>query len=93
MISTASGERLAFEPPITLVDAPGTVDITFRNRSNVAHNLVFVDRVTAATQTIVAAGTADELAVRFASPGAYEFVCTIHEGMTGRVVVESSALE
>lgn len=69
-----------FEPEAVVV-APGTtVTWTFAGGS-VAHN-VEGDGFKSKT---VAKG---EFAHRFARPGTYDYVCTLHTGMTGVVVVE-----
>ena len=46
--------------------------------------------MTAATRTIVEPGGSDLLSVVPPGPGAYAFVCTIHEGMAGRLLVGPS---
>jgi plastocyanin len=86
-ISTAPGETLAFDPAEITVRAAGPITVTFRNRSSLAHNLVFTAGVTGATRTIVEPGTSDELVLTPAAPGSYRYACTIHDGMTGRLVV------
>jgi plastocyanin len=86
-ISTAPGETLAFDPAEITVRAAGPITVTFWNRSTLAHNLVFTAGVTGATRTIVEPGTSDELVLTPAAPGAYPYACTIHDGMTGRLVV------
>jgi plastocyanin len=87
-ISTAPGERLAFDPTQSAVAGPGRLEITFRNVSSVAHNLVFTGGVEAGTRTIVEPATEDDVVVDFPAPGTYPFVCTIHDGMAGAVLVE-----
>jgi len=87
-ITTAPGERLAFEPAETRLAEAGPVEITFRNGSSLSHNLTFIGGVNGSTQTIVQQGTTDRLLVVLPTPGAYPFVCTIHEGMSGRLVVQ-----
>ncbi len=86
-IRTAPGDTLAFEPRDVAVLSAAPLTMTFRNESNVAHNLVFTDGVTAATRTIVEPGGSDMLSVVPPGPGAYSFVCTIHDGMAGRLLV------
>ncbi len=86
-IATASGEQLAFVPAETTVAGPGRVEIRFQNRSTFPHNLVFVEGVTASTDAIVEPGATDEVAVDLAAAGTYRFVCTIHEGMAGSIIV------
>ncbi len=88
-ITSAPGERLAFEPAETTIAAPGPVRLRFENRSSLAHNLVFTGALTAATRTIVNPGTGDELALVLPAAGRYRFVCTIHEGMSGSLIVDA----
>jgi plastocyanin len=90
MIATAAGERLAFEPAEVRVADPGPLEIVFRNGSSLEHNLVFVQGIDARTQSIVEPATSETLSVRLDRPGTYEFVCTIHEGMAGSIVVEGA---
>jgi plastocyanin len=85
-IGTASGETLAFEPPAITVRAAGEIAMTFRNDSSVAHNLVFTGGLTAATSTIVEPGSSEQLVLIPPAPGSYPFVCTIHDGMSGKLI-------
>ena len=86
-ITTATGETTAYDPAETAVRAVGPIAITFRNRSSLAHNLVFTAGPTAATRTIVEPGASDELVIPPLATGTYPFVCTIHDGMSGKLVV------
>jgi plastocyanin len=86
-ISTAPGEALAFDPAEITVRASGPITVTLRNRSSLAHNLVFTAGLTGATRTIVEPGTSDELVLTPPRPGAYPFACTIHDGMAGTLNV------
>ena len=85
-IMTARGETTAFEPAETAVAAAGPISVTFKNGSSLPHNLTFI-RISAQTRTIVEPGTADELLLPPLVPGAYPFVCTIHEGMAGILTI------
>jgi plastocyanin len=89
-ITTAPGERLAFEPSEPRVTGSGLITLTFQNASSMPHNLTFTAGLEAGTQTIVKPGTSDQLLLAPPPPGAYPFVCTIHEGMAGRLIVESA---
>ncbi len=89
-IATAAGDRLAFEPDEVSVPSAGTLTITFRNGSSLAHNLVFTSGISLSTGSIVEPGTIERLSVAPLRPGRYRFVCTIHEGMAGSLVVESA---
>jgi hypothetical protein len=53
----------------------------------------FTVGLAAATRTIVEPGTSDELLLRPPGPGAYPFVCTIHDGMAGTLIVRPSVSE
>ena len=90
-IASAPGEALAFEPSTVSVDVAGPVAITFLNASSLPHNLTFTGTLSAGTRTIVSPGTSDELNVEVPAAGSYTFVCTIHEGMSGTLVVEGAA--
>lgn len=92
-VGTAPGETLAFDPAEIAVGSVVPVTMTFRNQSSVAHNLVFTGALSAATRTIVEPGTFDELHLHPPGAGVYPFVCTIHSGMAGRLVVEGSAAQ
>jgi plastocyanin len=92
-IATAPGETLAFVPAETTVWAAGPIAMTFRNGSSLSHNLVFTVGLTAATRTIVEPGSSDELLLRPPGSGAYPFVCTIHDGMAGTLIVRPSVSE
>lgn len=85
-IMSARGDTTAFEPAETAVAAAGPISVTFHNASALPHNLTFI-AITAATRTIVDPGTADELLLPPLAPGAYPFVCAIHEGMAGILTI------
>lgn len=87
-VATAEGTVLAYDPPELRVSGAVTVVVEFQNDSSLEHNLTFTGGVTAATRTIVGPGEGERLVVRPPGPGSYRFVCTIHDGMSGRLVVE-----
>jgi plastocyanin len=89
-IATAAGDRLAFEPAEISVPSANTLTITFHNGSSLAHNLVFTSGISVSTDSIVEPGTIERLSVAPLKVGRYRFVCTIHEGMTGLLVVEGT---
>ena len=89
-VSSVPGDAMAFDPGETVVRWTGPISVTFRNASTLPHNLTFTSGVAAATRTIVEPGTSDQLALGPLAPGAYRFVCTIHDGMSGTLVVEST---
>lgn len=90
-ITTAPEDRLAFEPSEPRVSASRLITLTFQNASSMPHNLTFTAGLEAGTQTIVKPGTSDQLLLAPPPPGAYPFVCTIHEGMAGRLIVEAAS--
>ncbi len=71
-------EYFAFTPSAVQV-TPGT-EVTWTFTSRTAHNVVF-DDVASPTQTT---GTWSRT---FDEPGSYAYVCTLHDGMEGRVEV------
>jgi glucose/arabinose dehydrogenase/uncharacterized cupredoxin-like copper-binding protein len=87
-VGTDEGTELLFDPTEVTVPAGATVRLTFVNESTVPHNLTFGDPINAATATTVAPG--DEETIEFVAPeaGEYEYVCTLHPGMDGVLVVE-----
>lgn len=89
-VATAPGETLAFDPSEIEVGSVVPVTMTFRNASSVAHNLTFTGGLSIATPTIVEPGAVEVLHLVPPSAGMYPFVCTIHAGMTGRLIVEDS---
>jgi plastocyanin len=89
-ITTAPGDTLAFEPAETSIEVVGPIAVTFRNGSSLPHNLTFGAGLIAATRTIVEPGTSDQLLVAPPASGTYRFVCTIHDGMAGTLVVRAA---
>jgi plastocyanin len=62
--------------------------LTFDNRGTVPHNLTFGEPISAATSTVVSPGGSEMLEFQAPAPGTYEFVCTLHPGMVGKLTVE-----
>jgi len=88
-VGTDTGSANEFIPETVTVPAGATVRLTFVNESEtVPHNLTFGDPINAATETTVAAG--EEETIEFTAPeaGEYTFVCTLHPGMEGTLIVE-----
>jgi plastocyanin len=90
-IRTAPGDRLAFEPAEPTVRATGPISLNFQNGSSLPHNMTFTAGVEAGTRTIVRPGTSDQILLAPPPPGAYPFVCTIHDGMAGKLIVEPAS--
>jgi plastocyanin len=87
-VGTGTDANLVFVP--NQVDAPPNtaVTLTFTNHAAVPHNLTFQAGVSAQTSPSVGPGTSETLAFTTPGPGTYKFVCTIHPGMEGRLVVK-----
>ena|SRR5437870_1837678 len=90
-VGTDTGAELKFDPAEMTVQAGADVRVTFENRASVPHNLTFEAPINVASSTVVAPGTSE--AVRFKAPaaGEYRFVCTIHPGMGGKLIVEAGS--
>jgi plastocyanin len=86
-IATAPGETLAFVPAEVTIVGGGPIAVSFWNQSSIAHNLVFTGEPQGATRTIVEPGDGDEMVLDPGEPGRYPYVCTIHDGMAGMLVV------
>jgi len=88
-VGTDTGAELKFDPGEVRVRAGADIRLTFENRSSVPHNLTFQGPIKVATSTIVAPGTSETLEFKAPDPGEYAFVCTLHPGMGGTLVVEA----
>jgi plastocyanin len=72
--------------PSTIEARVGTVTFDIVNAESVPHDLAFKDSALGKTRMID--GKTDvTLKVTFSKPGTYDFVCTVHSGMDGKVVV------
>ena len=87
-VGTDEGAELVFDPTEVSVPAGATVRLTFVNQATVPHNLTFDEPIGAATATIVDPGAEETLEFTAPEPGEYTFVCTLHPGMEGTLVVE-----
>jgi plastocyanin len=88
-IGTDTGAELKFDPAEPSVQAGADVRVTFENRASVPHNLTFQAPVNVATSTVVAPGTSETVQFTAPAAGKYPFVCTIHPGMGGNLIVEA----
>ena len=87
---SASGPRVAkvtidnfrFTPAVLTVTA-GTV-VTWTNRDDMPHTVVSTDKSFASQ----ALDTGDTFTYTFENPGTFDYLCSIHPRMTGRVVVK-----
>ena len=86
-VGTDTAAELKFEPAEISVPAGAEVRLTFENRSTVPHNLTFEGPPNVATATIVAAGASETLEFTAPDAGEYAFVCTLHPGMAGTLLV------
>jgi len=90
-VGTDTGSANEFVPGEITVPAGATVRLTFVNESEtVPHNLTSGDPINAATATTVAPGEEETIEFTAPEPGEYTFVCTLHPGMEGTLVVEDA---
>lgn len=84
--STVAMRNISFQPAVIRV-APGTT-VTWVNQDQVDHTVTSqpADRFDSGN---VAPGGRFEFT--FDQPGTYDYVCTIHPGMSGRVIVEETS--
>jgi plastocyanin len=75
-------ERFCFGPTI-LYTQPGQV-VTWTNRDGFPHVVAGANVVWGSFQELL---QGDSLTYRFAKPGVYPYVCSLHPGMVGAVVV------
>lgn len=87
MIVTRRGER-AFTPASVTAETGKAVRLRYRNSSEESHNLTFLSPLSAATATILEPGEEELLEFPAPAAGRYRFVCTIHPGMGGALVVD-----
>jgi plastocyanin len=69
--------------PATLTVPAGT-KVTWTNRDDVPHNVISVDKKFASPVL----DTDEEFSYSFTDPGTYEYYCSIHSKMTGKVIVQ-----
>lgn len=89
-VGTDTDTELLFDPAEVTVPAGALVRLTFVNQSTVPHNLTFEDPINVATAESIEPGA--EETIEFVAPeaGEYTFVCTLHPGMEGTLVVEGA---
>jgi plastocyanin len=85
VVTVVSNDKLEFEPA-TVNAKVGTLALTHRNGGSIPHNLVFDDKGLGGTETLTE-GKEETLTLTFKNAGTYDFVCTIHSGQDGKVVV------
>jgi plastocyanin len=86
-VATDTGADLQFAPSEVTVRSAADVRLTFENRSTVPHNLTIQEPINVATSMVVAPGTSETVQFTAPGPGEYAFVCTLHPGMGGRLIV------
>jgi glucose/arabinose dehydrogenase/plastocyanin len=87
-VGTDTGSANLFDPEEVSVPAGATVRLTFVNEATVPHNLTFGDPINAATSVTVQPGAEETIEFTAPEAGEYTFVCTLHPGMEGTLIVE-----
>jgi plastocyanin len=88
VVGTDTGAALQFAPKEVAAPPNTNITLTFNNLATVAHNLHFQGpAITAKTADQVQPNTSESLEFTTPGPGSYQFVCTIHPGMNGQLVV------
>jgi plastocyanin len=78
-------DNFAFAPQRIVVQAGTTV--TWTNADDAPHTIVSTTKLFKSS----ALDTEDKFSFTFATPGTYEYFCSLHPHMTGTVVVEAAA--
>jgi plastocyanin len=83
-----SATAFAFAPDPLVLSPASAVALEFVNASSEPHNLVLLAPIDRRTGYAVEPG--ESRVIEFTAPdvGTYRFVCTIHEGMRGTLLVE-----
>jgi len=89
-VGTDTGAELKFDPAQVTIQAGTTVRVTFENRSSMPHNLTFQAPINVATATVVEPGSSETVEFKAPDPGEHAFVCTLHPGMAGTLIVTAS---
>ena len=77
-------DNFTFNPPRLTVTAGTTV--TWDNEDDIPHTVASSTRVFRSK----ALDTSDKFSFTFATPGVYEYFCSLHPHMTGTIVVETT---
>jgi amicyanin len=75
-------DNFSFMP--TTLTVPAGTKVTWINHDDVPHNVISVDKKFASPVL----DTDEEFSYNFTDPGTYEYYCSIHPKMTGKVVVQ-----
>jgi plastocyanin len=86
-IGTDTDAELKFDPLELTVLSGADVVVTFENRASVPHNLTFEAPIDVATSTVVEPGASETVRLKAPEAGEYTFVCTLHPGMDGKLIV------
>jgi plastocyanin len=70
--------------PMTLTVAPGTT-VTWANNDDVPHTVVSDDKTTFKSKAL---DTDEKFSFTFRDPGTYEYFCSVHPKMTGKIIVK-----
>ena len=82
--ATVMIDNFTFNPPRLTVKAGTTV--TWDNEDDIPHTVA----ATAKTFKSKALDSGDKFSFTFATPGVYEYFCSLHPHMTGAIVVEAA---
>ena len=77
--------RLKFSPE-TVSAQPGALALTLTIDGGTPHDLTFDDPGVGSAVPVTVSGSATRT-FTFSRPGTYRFVCTLHTGMVGQVVI------
>lgn len=83
--TVVAGNDLKFAPE-TVRAKVGKLTLTMTIQGGVPHNLTFDDSSLGPPIPTIPSGSASQT-YTFTRPGTYRFVCTIHTGMVGQVIV------
>jgi plastocyanin len=84
-------DDLAFEASVIQATAGESFTVTLNNNDSVPHNFsVYTEEggEAIAQGDIIGEGETDEIEIGALEPGEYYFVCDLHTGMNGTIVVE-----
>jgi amicyanin len=80
---TVKIDNFTFSPPTLTVSAGTTV--TWKNEDDIPHTVTSTAKVFKSS----ALDTDDNFSFTFTTPGVYEYFCSLHPHMTGKIVVEA----
>jgi plastocyanin len=80
---TVTIDNFNFAP--TTLTVPAGTKVTWVNRDDAPHKVVSVGKTFAASPVL---DTGERYSFSFAKPGTYEYFCSLHPKMVGKVVVQ-----